>query len=130
MGGTNGGRPAGFAYQRAETYDAAEAWASRPKQDGGKSMQASLNGIVLADSPEIAEAGGYSYFPRTAVRMDLLEISPKTDEDLKCPHGVQFYDIVLNGERHPRNAWSYEAPQPRMAHVDHMMGFWEDVAVG
>jgi uncharacterized protein (DUF427 family) len=43
---------------------------------------------------------------------------------------VQFYDLVIDGVRHPRNAWSYEAPQPRMQKVDHRMGFWEDVEVG
>jgi uncharacterized protein (DUF427 family) len=76
------------------------------------------------------EAGGYLYFLRSAVRMDWLEKSPKTAKDLECPHGVQFYDLVIDGVRHPRNAWSYEAPQPRMQKVDHRMGFWEDVKVG
>jgi hypothetical protein len=27
---------------------------------------------------------------------------------------VQFYDVVIDGERHPRNAWIYERPQPAM----------------
>ena len=28
-----------------------------------------------------------------------------------------------------RNAWSYEAPQPKLAQVAHRFGFWEDVQV-
>lgn len=92
-------------------------------------MRATVDGTVIADSEQITEAGGYQYFPREAVRMDLLEKSPKTEFDRACPHGVQFYDVVLDGKRHSRNAWSYEAPQPRMAHVGFQMGFWEDVVL-
>ena len=51
-------------------------------------------------------------------------------QPVKEDHGVQFFDVVIDGVRHPRNAWSYEAPQPRMQKVDHRMGFWEDVQVG
>lgn len=93
-------------------------------------MQAELDGTVIARSDDITEAGGYQYFPRGAVRMELLEKAPKTESDRACPHGVQFYDVVVGGKRHPRNAWSYEAPQPSLAHVGGRFGFWEDVAVG
>ena len=93
-------------------------------------MKASLNGNVIADSDDIVEAGGYQYFPRSAVRMDWLEKAAKTPSDLECPHGVQFYDVVIDGVRHARAAWSYEAPRPAMQKVDHRLGFWEDVKVG
>ncbi len=93
-------------------------------------MQARLNGIIVAASDDIVESGGYAYFPRSAVRMEWLEKAEKTDSDHACPHGVQFYDLVLNGNRHPRTAWSYEAPQPKMAQVGGRFGFWEDVEVG
>jgi len=36
---------------------------------------------------------------------------------------------VLNGERHPRNAWIYERPQPAMKAVTDRVGFWENVKV-
>lgn len=93
-------------------------------------MKAVVDGHAIADSTDIVEAGGYQYFPRAAVRMEWLEPAPKTESDLQCPHGVQFYDVVIDGRRHPRAAWSYEAPKPSMAKVDHRMGFWEDVQVG
>lgn len=92
-------------------------------------MQAVLNGQQIAHSDDIVEAAGYHYFPRTAVHMDWLEKAPKTESDLQCPHGVQFYDVVIDGVRHPRAAWSYEAPQPAMERVAYRMGFWEDVEV-
>ena len=93
-------------------------------------MQATLNGQKVAASDDIVEAGGYQYFPRDAVRMEWLEKTEKTESDLQCPHGVQFYDVVIDGVRHKRNAWSYEAPQPKMAPVANRFGFWEDVQVG
>jgi len=93
-------------------------------------MQATLRDHVIADSQDIVEVGGYAYFPADAVRLDWLEKSPKTENDLRCPHGVQFYDVVLDGQRARRAAWSYEDPRPVMAKVGGRFGFWEDVAVG
>lgn len=93
-------------------------------------MKAVLNGREIASSEDIVEVGGYHYFPRAAVRMEWLEKAPKTESDLRCPHGVQFFDVVIDGSRHPRAAWSYEAPLPTMAQTADRYGFWEDVQVG
>jgi uncharacterized protein (DUF427 family) len=92
-------------------------------------MKATVDDRVVADSDDIVEARGYSYFPRAAVRMDWLEKTEKTADDLKCPHDVQFYDVVIDGKRHTRAAWSYENPRPEMAKVGGRFGFWEDVEV-
>ena len=93
-------------------------------------MKASLDGCVLAESADIVEFGGYAYFPHAAVRTDWLEKAPRTASDLACPHGVQFYDAVIEGVRHERVAWCYEAPRPALASVAQRFGFWEDVEVG
>jgi uncharacterized protein (DUF427 family) len=90
-------------------------------------MKATWRGRVIAESDHILEVGGYTYFPRDTVRMDLLQTAPKTESDLKCPHGVQFYDVAQDAERSRRAAWSYEAPRLAMSQVDHWIGFWEDV---
>lgn len=88
-------------------------------------MKATWNGKVIAESNETREVGGYVYFPRSAVQMDLFSVSPKTGSDKECPHGVQFYDLAGSA----RAAWSYEAPKESMKQVDHWMGFWGDVNV-
>ena len=90
-------------------------------------MKALWRGQVIAESERTLKVGGYTYFPREQVRMDLLQETPKTANDLKCPHGVQFYDVAEGTARSKRAAWSYEAPRPAMAQVDHWIGFWEDV---
>jgi uncharacterized protein (DUF427 family) len=92
-------------------------------------MKATLKDKVIADSNDIVECAGYLYFPRSTVRMDWLEKAPKTASDHECPHGVQFYDVVIDGVRHARNAWSYEAPQASRQQVAMRLGFWEDVKV-
>jgi len=90
---------------------------------------ATWKGKEIAKSDRTLEVDGYVYFPRDSVRMDLLKPTPKTANDLKCPHGVQFYDVAEGSTTSQRAAWSYEAPQAKMKPVDHWIGFWEDVAI-
>jgi uncharacterized protein (DUF427 family) len=92
-------------------------------------MQAMVDGQIVADSNDIVECKGYQYFPRNAVRVEWLEKADKTADDYACPHGVQFYDVIVAGKRHTRSAWCYEAPQPQMRQVADRFGFWQDVEV-
>jgi uncharacterized protein (DUF427 family) len=92
-------------------------------------MKAMLQHHVIAESDDIVENGGYHYFPSTSVHMEWLEKAPKTASDRACPHGVQFYDVVVDGSRHERAAWSYEAPLAAMKAVAQRFGFWKDVKV-
>jgi uncharacterized protein (DUF427 family) len=92
-------------------------------------MKASIGAHVVAQSNDIVACAGYQYFPPSAVRMDWLEKAEKTEADHACPHGVQFYDVVIEGTRHQRAAWSYEAPRPAIAQVAGRFGFWKDVEV-
>ena len=92
-------------------------------------MKAILKGNVIAASDDIVENGGYQYFPRGAVRLDWLDKAPKTESDRACPHGVQFYDVVIDGVRHARAAWVYEAPRASKIEIAGRFGFWQDVEV-
>jgi uncharacterized protein (DUF427 family) len=92
-------------------------------------MKAIWHDRVIADSDKTLEVGGYRYFPRESVCMELLRSSAKTAKDLECPHGVQFYDIADSAALSRRAAWSYEAPRAAMQQVDHWIGFWEDVEI-
>lgn len=93
-------------------------------------MRAMLNNRVIAESDDLAECEGYRYFKRADVRMEWLEPAARTESDLACPHGVRFYDVVIDGKRYKRVAWSYEAPLAPLHHVAQRMGFWKDVALG
>jgi uncharacterized protein (DUF427 family) len=92
-------------------------------------MRAIVHGETIAESTDVVECDGYYYFPRSSVRMERLERAGKTASDLRCPHGVQFYDVLLAGKRFERVAWSYEAPRESMQRVAERVSFWEDVEV-
>jgi uncharacterized protein (DUF427 family) len=92
-------------------------------------MKAIVDGEAIADSDKVIECKGYQYFPSESVRLDRLEKAAKTASDLACPHGVQFYDVIVGDKRHGRAAWSYEAPRPEMRQVGGRFGFWQDVEV-
>jgi uncharacterized protein (DUF427 family) len=92
-------------------------------------MKAVWHGRTIAESDETIELAGYRYFPRASVHMDGLRPSQRTASDLRCPHGVQFYDVTDGLLVSERAAWSYEAPRPEYRHVHHWIGFWEDVSV-
>jgi uncharacterized protein (DUF427 family) len=92
-------------------------------------MKAVVDGETVAESNNVIECKGYQYFPRAAVHMDWLQKADKTVDDRACPHGVQFYDVIVGGKRHARAAWSYEAPRPEMRDVSGRFGFWQDVEV-
>ena len=74
-------------------------------------MKASVDGHIIAQSDDIVACHGYQYFPQSAVRTDCLQKTEKTASDHACPHGVQFYDVVVDGKRHERAAWQYERPR-------------------
>jgi len=96
----------------------------------GTITKATVDGQIVAESDDVVECKGYQYFPPTAVRLDWLEKAAKTADDRACPHGVQFYDVVLGGRRHARAAWSYESPRSEMTMIGGRFGFWQDVKVG
>jgi uncharacterized protein (DUF427 family) len=93
-------------------------------------MRAIVDGHVIAESDDIIENGGYHYFPASAVRTECLEKVSRTPADLDCPHGVQFYDVVIDGIHHERASWCYEAPRPAKQAIAWRYGFWKDVKVG
>ena len=93
-------------------------------------MKATVDGHIVAASDDIVECDGYRYFPAAAVQTAWLEMAPKTADDRACPHGVQFYDVVVDGRRHARAAWSYEAPRAAMKRLAGSFGFWQDIEVG
>ena len=66
---------------------------------------------MLAESADTSRCAATTISRRSGAHR-MAGKAPRTPKDLECPHGVQFYDVVIDGERHPRNAWIYERPQP------------------
>ena len=59
-------------------------------------MKAIWRGHVIAESDRTLVVDGYRYFPREAVAMERLEAAPRSASDRQCPHGVRFYDVVVD----------------------------------
>ena len=75
-------------------------------------MKAVLEDKVVAASDDIVDCKGYQYFPDSSVRLEWLQKSPKTARDFEWPHGVQVYDVGVDGVRTAANALSDETPRP------------------
>jgi uncharacterized protein (DUF427 family) len=93
-------------------------------------MQATLDGRVIAASDDIAECHGCQHLARVAVPVGWRQKAPKAESDLECPRGVSLYDVVTDGARRERAAWSCEVPRPAVRQVAGRIGFWKDVQVG
>ena len=93
-------------------------------------MKAIWRGQVIAESDRTLDVGGYTYFPRETVRMDLLSAAPKSDERSEVP---ARRPVLRRQAAMPRAARVPRGPTrlrcPKMSQVDHWIGFWEDVEV-
>lgn len=90
--------------------------------------RATWNGAVIAESDDVVVVEGYTYFPRDAVRPDVLAPSDHTSV---CPWKGQasYYAIVVDGQRNPDAAWEYGDPKPAAAAVRNRIAFWRGVRV-
>ena len=88
------------------------------------------NGAVLADAPEdqVEIVEGNVYFPRSAVKMDLLEDSG-THTVCGWKGTASYYDVVVDGQKNPDAAWYYPDPKPEAAAVQDRIAFWKGVSV-
>ena len=88
------------------------------------------NGAVLADAPEdqIEIVEGNIYFPRSAVKMDLLEDS-STHTVCGWKGTASYYDVVVDGQKNPDAAWYYPDPKPAAEEIKDRIAFWRGVTV-
>ena len=90
----------------------------------------SVGGHIVADTREaltLREAAypPVQYVPRKDVDMALLV---RTDHATYCPYkgDCAYYTIPLGGERSVNAVWTYEAPYPAVAAIEHHLAFYPD----
>jgi len=99
----------------------------RPSLDTVR-QRAVVGETVIAEAADTQRVDGYVYFPADTVDFDRLEPSSRTSV---CPwKGVaSYYDVVVDGQRLPAAAWTYETPSPAAKHIAGHIAFWHGVRV-
>ena len=91
-------------------------------------MKAVWHGQVLAESEDIVTVEGNAYFPRAALREDLLQ--PSTHSSA-CPWKgtAHYYSLAVDGAVNENAVWYYPEPKPGAEAVAGRVAFWKGVRV-
>lgn len=86
------------------------------------------NGEVIAQSDETVVVESNHYFPRSAVRADVLRPSA-TKTVCGWKGTASYHSIVAGGRENPDAAWYYPDPKPAAAEIKDRIAFWKGVEV-
>lgn len=86
------------------------------------------NDIVIAESDDTVLVEGNHYFPRSALRVDLIRDS---DTRTVCPWKgtASYHTLDHEGATSPDAIWYYPDPKPEAEMVRDRVAFWKDVRV-
>ena len=89
---------------------------------------ATWNGTVIAESDDIVTVEGNAYFPREAVRDDVLRPSGK---HTLCPWKgtASYFDLEVDGTVNAAAAWYYPEPKDTAKEITGRVAFWRGVEV-
>jgi thioredoxin len=90
--------------------------------------QAIWNGAVLAESDDIVVVDGYTYFPREAVREELL-VETATETRCGWKGTASYYSVRVDGRENRDAAFHYPNPTAAARHLEGRIAFWRGVAV-
>jgi uncharacterized protein (DUF427 family) len=89
---------------------------------------ATWNGAVIAESDDIVMVEGNAYFPRDAVRDEVLR--PSGTHTI-CPWKgtASYYSLEVGGRINPDAAWYYPVPRAAAKQIAGRVAFWKGVEV-
>ena len=89
---------------------------------------ATWNGVVIAASDDIVTVEGNAYFPRAAVRDDVLRPS---DTHTWCPWKgtASYWSLEVGGRTNADAAWYYAEPKDAAKEITDRVAFWKGVEV-
>jgi len=90
--------------------------------------KATWNGETIAESDVFEIVEGNVYFPREAVRSDVLRDS---GTHTVCPWKgtASYFTLAVNGEENADAAWYYPDPKPAASNIAGHVAFWRGVKV-
>ena len=91
-------------------------------------MKAIWNNQIIAESDDIINVEGNSYFPIEAVNKSFLK---ESDTETVCHwKGVaSYYSLEVDGSSNPDAAWYYSEPRPLADGIKGRVAFWKGVQV-
>ena len=89
---------------------------------------ATWNGVVIAESDDVVTVEGNAYFPRAAVRDDVLRPSAT---HAACPWKgtASYFGLEVDGQQNPDAAWYYPEPKDAAKEIAGRVAFWKGVEV-
>jgi uncharacterized protein (DUF427 family) len=86
-------------------------------------MQATFNGVVIAESDDTVVVENNHYFPPEALSDEYLEAS---EHRTTCPWKgkAHYYDVVVDGERSENAAWYYPDPSDAASEIKDHVAFY------
>jgi uncharacterized protein (DUF427 family) len=90
--------------------------------------RAVFNGDVIADSNDVVEVDGYTYFPMRSVRAGVLASNAFTTV-CSSKGTASYYDVTAGGKTIARAAFAYPDPTPAASEVRGRIAFWKAVEV-
>ncbi len=89
---------------------------------------ATWNGAVIAESDDIVTVEGNAYFPRAAVREELLRPS---DTHTFCPWKgtASYFSLEVDGKVNEDAVWYYPSPKEAAQQITDRVAFWRGVEV-
>ena len=91
-------------------------------------MKAIWNKQVIAESDDIINVEGNSYFPVESVNKEFLKES-KTETVCHWKGLASYYSLQVNGDINNDAAWYYTEPRPLADGIKNRIAFWKGVEV-
>ena len=86
------------------------------------------NGSVVAESSDIVEVEGNSYFPPESVNQEFLRES-KTHTVCSWKGTASYYTLEVNGRTNTDAAWFYPETSDAAKNIKGRIAFWKGVTV-
>ena len=91
-------------------------------------MKAIWNENVIAESNDIVNIEGNSYFPVESVNNEYLKDS---ETHTVCPWKgtASYYDLKVDGKTNPDAVWYYPTPSKLASSIKDRVAFWKGVQI-
>lgn len=91
-------------------------------------MKAIWNGEVIAESNETVVVENNHYFPRSAVKSEIIEHSA-TQSTCHWKGQASYFSIKVDNKENKDAAWYYANPKPAAEKIKNHVAFWKGVKI-